>query len=259
MLGPLVLDGDLGDHRLHAHAVVVALAVDLLGLRQQRLDALAQLHERVARVGLLDDPGDHLADAVLVLLEHHVALGLADPLQDHLLRGLRGDPAEVGRRHVAARDLVLVLGQLLEVDLRLLGLAQLARLGVDRALLLDRLLDELLLELRRQDQLEHAEVRGVAVHVDARVLGRAGRLLVGGQQRVLEREHQLLRRDALLFLERLDGLDDLLAHYLPPPSCCRSGCGIRFERRMRSCGMRDRSPVRRRARRLGRRRRSARP
>ena len=132
-------------------------------------------------------PGDHLADAVVVLLEHHVALGLADPLEDHLLGGLRGDPAEVGRRDVAARDLVLVLGELLEVDLGLLGLAHLAGLGVDRPLFLDRLLHELLLELGRQDQLEHAEVRRSAVHVDARVLGRARGLLVGGEERVLER------------------------------------------------------------------------
>ena len=79
-------------------------------------------------------------------------------------------------------------GEHLGVDLGLLGLAHLAGLRVDRLLLLlDRLRDELLLELRRQDQLEDAEVRGVAVHVDARVLGGAGRLLVGGQERVLER------------------------------------------------------------------------
>src|SRR3712207_1759925 len=52
---------DLLDDRLDARAVVVALAVDLLGTRQQRLDALAQLVERVSVVGLLDDPGDQLA------------------------------------------------------------------------------------------------------------------------------------------------------------------------------------------------------
>ena len=91
----LALGGDVGDHGLDPHAVVVALVVDLLGARQQRLDPLAQLDQRVAVVGLLDDPGDQLADAVLVLLEHHLALGLADPLQDHLLGGLGGDPAEV--------------------------------------------------------------------------------------------------------------------------------------------------------------------
>ena len=132
MLGPLVEFGDVLDHGLDPLRVVVALAVDLLGLGQQRLDALAQLHERVARVGLLDDAGDQLADAVAVLLEHHVALGLADALQDHLLGRLGGDAAEVVGRDVALVDLVLVLLELLGVDLGLLGLAHLARLGVDR-------------------------------------------------------------------------------------------------------------------------------
>ena len=126
--------GDLLDHGLDALRVVVALAVDLLGLGQQRLDALAQLHERVARVGLLDDAGDQLADAVAVLLEHHVALGLADPLQDDLLGGLRGDAAEVVRRDVAGLDLVGELGQALGGDLRGLGDDHLARLRVHAAL-----------------------------------------------------------------------------------------------------------------------------
>jgi hypothetical protein len=111
MLGPRVEEETSLITALIALRVVVALAVDLLGLRQQRLHALAQLHERVARVGLLDDAGDQLADAVAVLLEHHVALGLADPLQDHLLGGLRGDAAEVVRRDVADLDLVLEVAQ----------------------------------------------------------------------------------------------------------------------------------------------------
>ncbi len=95
--------GDVGDHRLDPHPVVVALVVDLLGLGQQRLDPLAQLDQRVALVGLLDDPGDQLADPVLVLVVHHLPLGLADPLQDHLLCGLGGDPAEVFGGDVAGR------------------------------------------------------------------------------------------------------------------------------------------------------------
>ncbi len=48
----------------------------------------------------------------------------------------------------------------------------------------------------------------VAVHFHARVLGRAGLLLVGGQQRVLERDHQLLGLDPLLARERVHGLED---------------------------------------------------
>ena len=46
---------------------------------------------------------------VLVLVEDIVALGLADPLEDHLLGGLRGDAAEVVGRDVALLDLVAVL------------------------------------------------------------------------------------------------------------------------------------------------------
>ena len=199
--------------------MVVALVVDLLGLGQQRLDPLAQLDQRVALVGLLDDPGDQLADAVLVLVEHHHPFGLADPLQDHLLGGLGGDPAEVFGGDVAGADLVLVGGDHLRVELGLLGLSQLARFGVDLALFLllglGRLGEQLLLQLGRQDQFEDAEVAGLVVEVDPRVLGGAGGLLVGGEQRVRERVHQLVGGDPLLLLERLDGLDDLFGHGSP--------------------------------------------
>ena len=96
-------------------------------------------------------------------------------------------------------------------------LAHLAGLGVDvRDLALGSasapLPDQLLLELRRDHQLADAEVAELAVHLDPRVRRRAGRLLVGGQQRVLERDHQLLARDALLAREAPDGIKDLLRH-----------------------------------------------
>ena len=104
--GPFVPGANLCDHRLDAAALLVALAVHLLGARQERLDA-AEVDEHVVAVaGLLDDAGHDLALAVDVLLVHDRALGLADPLLDDLLRGLRGDPAEVVRRHVGALDLV---------------------------------------------------------------------------------------------------------------------------------------------------------
>ncbi len=192
--------------------MVVALLRHLLGLRQQRLDALTQLDQRVARVGLLHDPGDQLADAVLVLVEHHVPLGLADPLEDHLLRRLGGDPAEVVGGHIALVDLLAVLGEHHGVELRLGRLAHLACLRIDLGLGRLDLGQQLLLELLRDEQLEDTEVRRVAVHVDTRVLGRTRLLLVGGQERVLEREHQPLRRDALLTFEQMYRFDDLLRH-----------------------------------------------
>ena len=206
--GTLGRGRDLLDHGLDPLRVVVALAVDLLGLRQQRLDALAQLHERVAGVRLLHDAGDQLAHAVAVLLEHHVALGLADALQDHLLGGLRRDPPEVVGRDVLFADLVAVLLELGGVDFRLLRFAQLARLGIDRGALVDRLHDQVSLQAFGDDQFDHAEVGRFAVHFHARVLGRAGLLLVRGEQRVLQRDHQLLRLDALLAGERVHCFED---------------------------------------------------
>src|SRR6202035_67412 len=59
---------DLGDDRLDARTLLVALAVDLLRPRQKRLD-LAEVDEHVVAVaGLLHDAGDDLADAVDVLV-----------------------------------------------------------------------------------------------------------------------------------------------------------------------------------------------
>ena len=105
-LGALRARADLRDDRLDAAPLLVALAVDLLGARQQRLH-LAEVDEDVVAItGLLDDPGHDLADPIDVLLVHHRPLGLADPLEDHLLRGLRGDATEVLGRHVLPRHLL---------------------------------------------------------------------------------------------------------------------------------------------------------
>src|SRR5262245_28171996 len=105
-LRPLRARADLSDDGLDPRALLVALAVHLLGPREQGLD-LAEVNEHVVAVArLLDDGGDDLGDSVDVLLVHHLALRLADPLSDHLLRGLRGDTAKVLRGDVLALHLV---------------------------------------------------------------------------------------------------------------------------------------------------------
>ena len=88
-------------------------------------------------------------------------------------------------------------------------LDHLARLGVVRRALVDRLDDEVRLEALGDDQLDDAEVGGLGVELDARVLRAVGLLLVGRQQRVLEREPQLLGRDALLPAENGHRIQDL--------------------------------------------------
>jgi hypothetical protein len=78
-----------------AVAGAVALARGLLAARQHGLHAVAEVHDDVAAA--LEAPhhaGDDLADAVLVVVEHALALGVAHALDDDLLGRLRGDAAE---------------------------------------------------------------------------------------------------------------------------------------------------------------------
>ena len=85
---------DLGNVELHSPVERIALAGNLLGRRHHRL-GVAEVDRVGALLHLLDNAGDYVAFAVLVLIVDEVALGLADALDDHLLRRLRGDPAEV--------------------------------------------------------------------------------------------------------------------------------------------------------------------
>ena len=165
---------NLGDDGLDARALLVALAVDLLGARQERLD-LAEVDEHVVAVArLLDDAGDDLADSVDVLVVHHPALFLADALEDDLLGRLRGDAAEAFRRHVLALD--LILGDLGPVDVevvvgdeRVLALARLLLEPLELVeLALARVLEQARLDVRRQLDREDAEVAHV-VHLDGRM------------------------------------------------------------------------------------------
>ncbi len=105
-------------------------------------------------------------------------------------------------------NLVAVLLELGGVDFRLFRFAQLAGLGVHDGTLVDRLDDQMRLKAFGDDQFDHAEVGGLAVHFHTRVLGRAGLLLVGGQQGVLQRQHQLLGLDALLARQRVHCFED---------------------------------------------------
>ena len=237
--GPFVPGAHLGDDGLDARALLVALAVDLLGARQQRLD-LAEVDEHVVAVaGLLHDAGDDLADAVDVLVVHHPALFLADALQDDLLRGLRGDAAEALRRHVLALD--LLLGDVGPVDVevvvgdeRVLALARLLLEPLELVeLALARVVEQALLDVGGQLDREHAEV-ALVVHLDGRVAGRTRRLLVRGEQRVLERGDERALLDSLVALDLANRFDDLLAHvYLS---------SIRLPRTIASYGMSTSAP-----------------
>src|SRR5690606_2240407 len=87
-----------GAHVRDIGAYCVALAVAFLAdLLLERNDAfgLAQVDENVTAVHLLDGARNQGADAVLVVLEYLVPLGIAHLLQQDLLGGLDGRAAEV--------------------------------------------------------------------------------------------------------------------------------------------------------------------
>ena len=200
---------DLNNHCLNACTVVVALPMNLLALGQEGLNP-AKVDQGVARVGLLNDPGNKITDAVDVLLVHHLPLGLADPLKDDLLGGLRGDTPEVVRRHVNKLQLVLVVGR--PIDKRRQWL-DIGRVNPFRNLLLGlgkRAEFLVLFEIQAKD----AHLSGVAVQRNPGELGAVRRLAIGGQERFFQGNDQGLGIDSLLTLDLLDGLDDLAVHAL---------------------------------------------
>src|SRR4029079_554243 len=184
----------------------------------------AEFAEHVVAVArLLDDPGHDLALPVDVLLVHHRALRLANPLLDDLLGGHRGDSPEVVRRRVGLVD--EVVGHLLPVEVELVVDDQrvllLAGLLLDALELVDRalagLLEQARLEIRRDVEREDAEL-ALVVELDGRMARCAGCLLVRGEKGVLEGGDERPCLDALLPLDRADAFDDLLAHDSRPSS-----------------------------------------
>src|SRR5205085_9649512 len=85
---------DLGDVDSDPLLRIVTLGRHLLGPRHQRLGP-SELHHDVALLDALDDPVDDLVLAVGELVVNHLALGLAQFLNDDLLGGLRGDTSKV--------------------------------------------------------------------------------------------------------------------------------------------------------------------
>ena len=96
-LRPAILAADREDQRAHPVADPDDLARDLLVAADDALGP-AEVDDDVAELDALDDPGDDLAGPLLELLVLPLALGVADLLEDDLLGGLGGDPAELDRR-----------------------------------------------------------------------------------------------------------------------------------------------------------------
>src|SRR5204863_9324061 len=121
-LGALGGAVDAADDRADAVADGVVLRARLFLARQLGFNP-PELHDDVAVLEALDHAAHDFPDAVAVLGVDVVALGLADLLEDHLLRGLGGDAPEILGRpreldlHVDFRFLAIELLRFGERDL----------------------------------------------------------------------------------------------------------------------------------------------
>ena len=190
---------DLEDERLDVLPDAVVLEGALLGGREDRLHALADVEDDRARLDPIDRPGHQLAFAARELVEDLVALDLADALQDDLLGRLGADPAE-------------------DVAIELLGLDHVADAGgrVEGLGLLDGHLGQFVLDLvddaTRPIDADLARL-GVDPDVDVLVAGDAP---VGRLDAVLDRPDELLAGDLLLGVELEEGTNEVSTHDVPP-------------------------------------------
>ena len=144
---------------LDARTVLVGLPGGLFLRWKVRLD-LPQIHPDHPRVGrLLNNPGNQVAFLTAELGHRRVALGLTQSRQQHLPSG-RG------------RDAPEAFGGVVEFSDHLTLVVDLAG--------------------------PHGHVAGLAVELDASVLGRAVRALVGHQQRRLDGLYHQVQREVLL-------------------------------------------------------------
>jgi hypothetical protein len=178
--------GDVEHVGLDPVARTVGLGRDLLAAREDRLGPV-QVDDDVALLEAPDDAGDELALPVLELVEGELALGVADLLDDDLLRGLGRDAAELGG-----------------VDDLAVGVADLPALVLGAGVT-ERDLDVLVLDLLDDrtplDELDLAELR-VVLGLD--VLGHAVLLLRGSFHRGLEDLDDHVPRDVLFLLDGVD-------------------------------------------------------
>ncbi len=179
---------DIGAHPV---AGAEALARQQLVAPEDRLGA-AEVDGDIAELDALDEAVHDLADSALVLVELPGALGLAHLLHDHLLGGLRGDPAEIDRRQRIDEELA---------DLRI---------GLDPTGLVERQLRCFVL-----DCLDHLAVAG-ELDVAAHPVDRGANVVlmpVFGATGLLDRHlhgfQDLVALDSLLAGDRVGHLQEL--------------------------------------------------
>ena len=186
---------DLEHVGLDVLADPVVLDGRLLGRGEDRLDVLADVEDDRPRLDAVDRARDELALAVGELVEDDVPLGLAEALQDHLLGGLRADPAE-------------------DVPVELLDLDEVAdgRVRLVCARLLDGELGQRVLDHRHnRPGPKDPDLAGLGIDPDVDVLI-ARDPPVGGLDGLLDGPDELLAGNLLFGVQLEEGTDEISTH-----------------------------------------------
>ena len=186
--------GPFGDflhvEHVRANEIVDAIvfAGNLLVERHHRFVAAFERHVHVALFVALHGAGHEIVELADVFVVDRVALGLANALHDDLLGGLRGDAAEIFRRHFFVEEIADLIRRagLLRGDLEL-------RIG--------DLFDD-------GAAMEDAVLAGLPIDDDDRVRLAAEVPLVGREQRRFERFEQHLERDVALVRDEVQDVDE---------------------------------------------------
>ena len=194
-LRPFARELDVEDVGADAVTLAVALARDLLLLRQDRVGA-AQVHDDVLALEALHDAGEQLAFPVFELVEDDAALGLADALDDVLLCRLRRDAPELLLRQLR-EQLVADLGVGIERRLRVLHRDLVRRVGD----LIDDGLD-----------LEELDLADVGVELGLDLVLEPERAARGGQHGVFEGGDDDALVDAFFLAHLLDDAVQIRKH-----------------------------------------------
>ncbi len=212
-LGPRALAVDLLDVRDDAVTGAVGLARGLLAVWEHRLGATEVDDDVVAALEAANDAANELALAVLVLVVDEISLGIAEALDEHLLRGLRGDAPELRALHLDLEDLAelfVLLTSPLEVlreveDLEAELLAEL-RLEARLLRLVEGDLARGLGDLGLDDRHVHEEVdlAGLVGELRFELAVLAERVLRGLEDGLFHRLHEDLAVDALFLGDRVD-------------------------------------------------------